>query len=149
MYDLPIRRYTKVRILALKGQTVTRRNTVQRASVYNAVHSSHNHPTAIEVLECVRKQKPDISLATVYRNLELLVEQGEIRKIDMPDGAAHYDGTLSPHYHLHCRNCNKAFDVWIPEVQKMLEAQTSKSEFVIEGHDVVFEGLCTSCKESL
>ena len=130
-------------------QTVTRRNTVQRTSVFDVVRSSHNHPTAVEVHEHVRKQKPNISLATVYRNLELLVEQGAIRKIDMPDGAAHYDGTMSPHYHLHCRICNKAFDVCVPEVHEILIKETGTSEFAIEGHDVIFEGLCASCKENL
>ena len=79
--------------------TTTRRNSRQRTLVYQAVKDSHSHPNAEEVYLLVRRQLPDISLGTVYRNLNLLADIGEAIKITTPDGGDRFDARTNPHYH--------------------------------------------------
>jgi Fur family peroxide stress response transcriptional regulator len=69
------------------------------------------HPTADTVYSFVRAQDPNISLGTVYRNLNLLCEQGLLRKISVPDASDRFDGRCEEHYHFVCTKCAKVFDV--------------------------------------
>ena len=76
--------------------TTTRRNSRQRTLVYQAVKDSHSHPNAEEVYLLVRRQLPDISLGTVYRNLNLLVEMGLLHRIYTGMGADRCRGNSAP-----------------------------------------------------
>ena len=75
---------------------VQRRNTRQRKLVLDAVRQSYNHPTADEIYNAVREQDDKISRGTVYRNLNLLADAGEILSIKTPDGSR-FDRTIEPH----------------------------------------------------
>ena len=83
----------------------------QREAILNVLRSTDTHPTAAEVYERVRKVIPNISLGTVYRNLDALSKDGEILSISVGDGNNHFDGDNSCHLHLHCVNCGKISDV--------------------------------------
>ena len=74
----------------------------QREAVYEAVCSVRSHPTADEVYDSVKKKLPNVSLATVYRNLSLLCSEGKLIMINTGDGASHYDGFTEKHHHLVC-----------------------------------------------
>ena len=87
------------------------RNTLQRRLVLETVRRMHNHPTADEIFREIAAENTLISKATVYRNLKILSEQGEILHIPIPDGADCFDFNTKPHYHLECRSCNRVFDV--------------------------------------
>ena len=124
------------------------RNTVQRALVLDAVRSLHNHPTSADVYEVVRAQHPNISRATVYRNLSVLAAKGDIIRVEMADGADRYDFRNTPHCHATCRACGGVFDV---EVSASFDPTADVSDahgFAIEGCDVMFEGLCPACQAS-
>ena len=71
-----------------KAERATTRNTIQRALVLEAVQSLHNHPTSADVYEVVRARHPNISRATVYRNLGVLANRGEVLRVEVPNGAA-------------------------------------------------------------
>ena len=75
----------------------------QRESIKACLMSRKDHPTADALYTSIREQFPNISLGTVYRNLNLLVELGEIRKLSCGDGTDHFDYDTSPHYHYVCR----------------------------------------------
>ena len=90
------------------------RNTLQRRLVLETVRRMHNHPTADEIFREISAENSLISKATVYRNLKILSEQGEILHIPIPDGADCFDFNTTPHYHLECRGCGRVFDVNMP-----------------------------------
>src|SRR3954451_24263204 len=77
--------------------------------------SSHDHPTAAEVYDRVRRVHPGIGAATVYRSLALLVETGQALELSLADGAsARYDGNVGRHDHVVCVGCGRAVDVETP-----------------------------------
>ena len=88
-----------------------RRNTVQKDLVLNAVKGMKSHPTADQVYNLISKDYPSIGKGTVYRNLNILAESGEIKKIEIPDGADRFDFNTSEHYHSQCIECKSVFDV--------------------------------------
>ena len=83
----------------------------QRESIKNALARRCDHPTADALYASIREEFPNISLGTVYRNLNLLVELGEIQKLNFGDGADHFDSNTSNHYHFVCRCCRQVFDL--------------------------------------
>ena len=82
-----------------------RRNTIQKDLVRNAVYELKRHVTADEVYEFIKKGHPTIGKGTVYRNLGILAQEGEIRKVEVPDGPDCFDFTLENHYHVRCVKC--------------------------------------------
>ena len=98
----------------MTDSVTARRNTPQRALVLEIVRANLNHHTADEIYELARERDPDISKGTVYRNLNLLSEMDEIRKLPMPIGPDHYDFNMANHYHFICRGCCQVTDATIP-----------------------------------
>ena len=82
-----------------------KRNTKQKESIFRAVTSVYTHPTAEEVYNMVVVDCPHVSLTTVYRNLNMLVEEGKLRRIAIPNDSDRFDATLTPHYHVKCDKC--------------------------------------------
>lgn len=79
----------------------------QRDAILTFLISRKDHPTAEVVYENVRREFPKISLGTVYRNLTLLVDMGHAVKVPCDDGSVHFDGNVSPHYHLNVRGAER------------------------------------------
>ena len=122
------------------------RNTRQRALVLEAVRSLHNHPTSADVYDAVREKHPSISRATVYRNLNVLTEQGEVLHIPVAGGADRYDFRCDCHYHAICRECGVVYDVEMPS-EDLLSSVRDTHGFLIEGFDIIFTGLCPDCAD--
>lgn len=120
------------------------RNTRQRALVLEAVRSLHNHPTSADVYDAVREKHPSISRATVYRNLNVLTEQGEVLHIPVAGGADRYDFRCDCHYHAICRECGVVYDVEMPS-EDLLSSVRDTHGFHIEGFDIIFTGFCPDC----
>ena len=121
------------------------RNTVQKALVLEAVCSLRNHPTSADVYEAVRERYPNISRATVYRNLNALAARGDVLRVEVPNGADRFDFNNTPHYHALCRMCGRVFDIDMP-YQHDLEGKVEDAHgFAIERHHIIFEGICASC----
>ena len=124
----------------------TNRNTVQRSLVLETVTSLHTHPTAEEIYLTIAQKHPSVSRSTVYRNLNLLAEEGAIRKVLVPEGADRYDYRVMPHYHIRCARCGRVFDVDM-EYQPQVHRQIRDTHgFTVQGHDIVFQGICPQCK---
>lgn len=122
-----------------------KRITAQRLIVLEAVKELQSHVSADEVYDAVIKKYPNISRATVYRNLHLLCELGEIHKVPMPSGADRFGLLSHKHYHARCEQCGGVFDVAM-EVMLDLEKQIRDSYgFEITGHDILFKGRCPQC----
>lgn len=121
------------------------RKTIQRQLVLSAVRQLQNHPTADEVYQEVQKNCPTISRATVYRNLKLLAEEGEIRLRNISGSPERYDHICSNHYHLRCEQCGKVMDVEMPYMAFLDEKVRKRDEYLIKSHDLTFVGLCPEC----
>jgi len=104
-----------------------------------------DHPTAHELFDRMRPDFPRLSLATVYRNLGILVEQGAIARVELKGNPERYESRMEPHYHLICENCGAVRDVPVSvddELDTRVEAAT---DCRVTRHEIQFFGLCESC----
>lgn len=119
--------------------------TKQRELILDAVMQSTTHPTADELFQTIRPKLPTISLATVYRNLNLLAKDGRIRKISMPDMPDRFDWRMTVHDHLLCTKCHRVFDFTLP--QPLDDQIASVSGMQVESYSLVARGLCPTCRQ--
>jgi len=121
-----------------------KRYSRQRELIYNAVLGSKEHPTAEMVYQWLKPANPNLSLGTVYRNLNLLAEEGIL--IRMPFPVERYDADVHPHSHFRCKGCGRVFDLELG-YDGELDAQAGRTApgFRVEGHDLTFTGLCEEC----
>ena len=118
----------------------------QRESIKLFLMNRKDHPTADMVYVNMREKFPCISLGTVYRNLSLLAEIGEITKIST-EGPDRFDANQNPHYHFICRRCQAVLDMALPLV-KSLEAEAARDfDGTIQSHTATFYGICSHCME--
>lgn len=117
----------------------------QRDAIRQNLMMRYDHPTAEAVYMDIKTDFPNISLGTVYRNLSLLSDLGEIQKITTGNGPDRFDGNPKPHCHFQCRSCYSVLDIPF-ENQEELNARASKHfPGVIEGNSIQFYGLCPDC----
>ncbi len=119
----------------------------QREAILNCLMHRHDHPTADAIYHTIRLTDPKISLGTVYRNLGLLTELGQVRKISCGDGIERYDYKTYQHYHFVCNCCNAVFDVE-PEMMDPVHNSVNHPDIgEVESHSLIFYGKCKACKE--
>ncbi|NLG26175.1 MAG: transcriptional repressor [Clostridiales bacterium] len=124
-----------------------RRNTRQRALVKQLVQARRDHPSANEVYREARALDPTISRATVYRNLNLLAENGEIRHVSMTE-VDRFDWRVERHYHLQCTGCGAVVDAPLPYRPDMDLAVSEQTGYRVAAHRTTFEGLCPACQKA-
>ena len=118
--------------------------TEQRRIVYNIVMNACNHPTAEQIYAEAKRILPNIAMGTVYRNLGILSDAGQILHIPILDGPDRYDKTLTPHEHMTCTGCGQVVDADIGDLTELLCAQCGLD---IRSYELNLKGLCPSCKE--
>ena len=123
-----------------------RRSTRQRRVILAELRSARTHPTAAELHRQVRKRLPRISLGTVYRNLEVLCEDGLARKLFLAGADARYDGLTDAHDHLRCTGCGtlQDFPGGSRDVRPALPREAAG--FLIQGYRLEYHGLCAACR---
>lgn len=126
--------------------TADLRLTPQRQAVLDVLRASHDHPTAQDVLDRVRRTSPGIGAATVYRALNLLVEQGFALELELGHTAARYDANTSRHDHVVCVRCGAASDVDAPLPAELPESVARVTGYAVTAHDLRFRGLCPTCQ---
>ena len=107
------------------------------------------HVTANEVYEFVKEFCPTIGKGTVYRNLDILVEEGDLRKVEVPDGPNRFDLTLKNHYHVRCVNCGEISDVDMDEILGLLEKIHDTHGMDFLEYDILFKGICPKCQKKI
>ncbi|ETP72643.1 Fe2+/Zn2+ uptake regulation protein [Lachnospiraceae bacterium JC7] len=120
----------------------------QREEVQEQLSFHHDHPTADVIYSELREKDPTISLATVYRNLKLLAQNGTIRRLTFVSGADHFDSNIDPHYHFVCDCCGKVIDVPMQVAETLDDTASKYISGNITGHDLVFRGVCDECMTS-
>lgn len=121
----------------------------QRESIKNCLMGRCDHPTADTLYMSIREEYPNISLGTVYRNLNLLVELGEIQKLTCGDGADHFDADTSPHYHFVCRSCGQVSDMPMETMEELNGIASQHCSGNIENHMIYFYGTCKDCLKKI
>ena len=124
------------------------RRSKQREKVISFLRSTSSHPTAGIIYEEVRKEIHNISLGTVYRNLRLLKEEGEVLELDLAGSLRRFDGDTRSHYHFRCEQCGRVFDVDEPVDMERDERVAKKTGFKVFHHILEFRGLCLDCQSS-
>lgn len=117
----------------------------QRELIKDFLITRKDHPTADVVYMNVRQQMPNISLGTVYRNLTLLADIGEIQRLRLGDGIDHFDADISDHNHFICKDCGKVIDLEMDSIAHINEIASSRFGGRIAGHVTYFYGTCEDC----
>jgi Fur family ferric uptake transcriptional regulator len=126
-----------------------KRSTRQLAAVYEALLNDHSHPSADEIFMRVRKTLPRISLGTVYRNLQRLVEEGKIRMLFSGGRMTRFDPMVAEHDHFICWQCSRVIDVVVESDRQANLAPLVEQGFTIATQSLSIHGLCQQCSQRL
>ena len=115
----------------------------QRKILLNALRQTEEHPTAARLAELVAVEGDAASLSNLYRNLEILVAAGLVRRFRSEDGADRFDANLAPHYHVTCIRCHRIWDVPIREGDRC--DLTMPEGFAPQSWEIIVRGTCAPC----
>lgn len=117
--------------------------TRQRALIAKIIHSSPCHMTASEIYAQARRELPSVARGTVYRNLKLMEDAGEIARLELPDGPDRYDRATAPHGHLYCVGCGALRDIPVAALEPRLEAAAGAP---VLGYQLTVYYRCPACR---
>jgi len=119
----------------------------QRDRITEVLRGTQSHPSADWIYSRLKKEFPNLSMGTVYRNLNILIEQGLIQKIDFGSTFSRFDADVSPHYHLICETCSSVADLKLLFYDEINEKVEETTDFSVSRHRIEFYGLCKKCAE--
>ena len=118
----------------------------KRNAILECLKNTHAHPSAEALFQMLQKEHPDISLATVYRNLTLFKQQGMIQSLGTVNGIERFDGNTQPHVHFICGSCESVLD--LPELdppESLRSAAAKATGGEVSGCQLIFTGTCQEC----
>ena len=124
---------------------VVRKHSKQRDMIMDFLMTRKDHPTAETVYLNVRELNPRISLGTVYRNLTLLADSGEILRLSVGENTDRFDADTSPHYHFICKDCGSVIDLDMDDIDYVTDVASKRFKGKIAGHVTYFHGTCEKC----
>ena len=124
------------------------RKTKQKEAILEVLRGTTSHPTADCVYNEVRKEMPNISLGTVYRNLRILCQRGEVLELVLCGSSSRFDARCDNHYHFRCEKCGRVFDIDEPVDKKIDGRIARKTGFEVKYHKLEFRGFCMDCQDS-
>lgn len=124
-----------------------RRETKQREAILKVLRNTKSHPTADWIYEEVKKKIPNISKGTVYRNLKVLQESGQISELNLKGTVSRYEAKQESHYHFRCEQCGRVFDVDEPVNRELDRKVARRTGLRISYHQLEFRGLCKDCQQ--
>ena len=120
--------------------------TPQRMVIFRILSEANQHITVDEVYRRAKEEYPMLSLATVYRNMEQLVESDLLKHLDLGGASMRYDTNLEEHHHFVCTKCGKVFDVYLQDINYKMDAGRSHLEKAkINSLDLHLQGICGEC----
>ena len=127
---------------------MTSRNTKQKEIILDILQANRIHPTIHEIYELAKEKYPSIGQATIYRNVNKLVEEGKIIKLpNNTDDSYHYDIDISSHDHLLCKKCGKIIDIFDNDYNDIFESIEKKNKITIDRATILLEGNCSNCNK--
>ncbi len=118
----------------------------QRQVITEALEDNVVHPTAEYLYGILKQTEPNLSLATLYRNLNKMADAGMIKKIEGLDGKAHYDHNTHEHYHFICSKCGRVVDINSNIASNLAHEAESETGCKIESYDIILKGICQDCR---
>ena len=125
-----------------------RRETKQRETILRVLRNTRSHPTADCIYEEVRKEIPNISKGTVYRNLRILQESGQISELNLNGTVSRFEAKQESHYHFRCEQCGRVFDIDEPVDRELDRKVAKRTGLKISYHQLEFRGLCHDCQHN-
>jgi Fur family peroxide stress response transcriptional regulator len=122
--------------------------TPQRLAIYDILAKSEEHPNAEMIYDKVRYNYPTISLATVYKNLEILKSIGLIQILNVGEDSFRYDADTSIHPHVRCLTCGTVENLHQVDSKSFIEEVIEKCDYLLHGQHFYFLGICPDCNES-
>ncbi len=119
--------------------------TPQRVVIFRALLESEDHPSPEALRDRVKAQLPAVSLATIYKTLDLLVELGLAAEVPVTGNTKRYDGNMGSHHHLVCTSCGSVTDTNDGALSK-LQLPKGLHGFLPKGYSVHVHGLCSTCR---
>ncbi len=123
------------------------RMTNQREIILRELIASKEHLTADELYDIVKKVMPRISLATVYRNLEILSEAGLIGKLEISGRQKRFDYDVSDHDHIYCAVCHRVDNLQVERKDLQAEDLSAIAGYSVTGYRLEFVGICPACQK--
>lgn len=117
----------------------------QREAILQFLRTRTDHPTADTVYHNIKQTIPNISLGTIYRNLNQLADSGIILRLPCDGKTDHFDAFTHPHCHLMCRACGAVKDIPLDPSELLIQKASTLSDDNIEAASVLFYGICASC----
>lgn len=121
------------------------RKSRQRQKIYDLIKKMKNHPTAIWIYNSLKNEIPSLSLGTVYRNLNILLEQGLIHKVSFDGSCDRFDAMTESHNHLICEKCGAIDDIFMSCTADIYKEALKSKKFNINRHRMDFFGVCQKC----
>ncbi len=121
------------------------RNTEQKKVILESLRSVSIHPTAEIVHKIVTEKLPNVSLATIYRNLNLLTQKGEVLRFEI-NKEYRYDGHIGKHQHFICNHCKNILDIFDPKISIYALNRIKDQKLKTESVNIIFHGICKECK---
>lgn len=118
----------------------------QRELILNAIKDNTVHPTADFIYDYLKKDNPNLSLGTVYRNLSQLVNHGYIQKVSMPGLPDRFDANVIEHNHMICDVCGNIQDIHSDILKNIPSAISNELDIEITSCTVILHGICKNCK---
>ena len=125
------------------------RETKQRETILRILKGTTSHPTADWIYGEVRKEIPNISKGTVYRNLKVLQETGQISELNLSGTVSRFEARQDYHYHFRCERCGRVFDVDEPVDREIDRRVAERTGLKISHHQLEFRGLCHECQAQI
>lgn len=119
--------------------------TPQRMAVYGTLCEMKNHPTVEMLYQKLQPDHPTMSLATVYKALEVLVHVGLVQQLNVGEDSFRYDAKTVQHFHVRCTKCNRVEDVMDVDDGPIMDAVATKTAYKLTGRQLYFFGLCDKC----
>jgi len=124
------------------------RHSKQRDRIYEVLKATITHPTATWIYYELMDEFTGLSLGTIYRNLNILIEQGLVKKIDFGSTFDRFEARIEPHYHFICENCNKVIDLDVPVDNTLNNRIADKTGLTPNRHRIEFFGICNNCNKN-
>ncbi len=121
--------------------------TPQRIAICRIALHSREHPTAQSIYDEVKKVHPTVSLATVYKTLQVLRDLDLIHELNLPQGQARFDPYIKPHVNLICQQCGKIEDLDDPTAKEISERVSATTKFKPNGQRIDVYGICQKCSK--
>lgn len=126
----------------------------QRELILESLRNRKDHPTAEKLFMDLKQAMPELGIATVYRNLADLCEDGQIAKIKSKNGPDRYDGNEIPHIHFECEKCVDLIDIHldknqIDQINDIMDEFCKDEQIEYENAEIYLTGLCKKCSKSI